>query len=120
MTAISVAALAACGDDAGGGPTEAGSDPAVTSSGPAATSTGDGGPVCSEVWVEGAELPEGYRGCDEAGTYVARDALGCSSGQRMVRYDDHYYAVLGGTIHQTESSLGEDVGYRKAVASCRG
>ncbi|HET7194656.1 MAG TPA: hypothetical protein VFI99_06650 [Nocardioides sp.] len=50
---------------------------------------------------------------------MASDTLGCSSGQRMVRYGDHFYAVPGGTINETKSSLEDDRGYRKAVASCR-
>ena len=50
---------------------------------------------------------------------MATDKLGCSSGQRMVMYGNHFYAVLGGTIRETESPLEHDRGYRDAVASCR-
>ena len=87
---------------------------------PSATPTEAQGQPCSSVWVEGATLPRGYGGCDDGGSFVAKDVLPCSSGQRMVRFDDHYYAVQGGTISETESVLDDDVGYRDAVASCRG
>lgn len=90
------------------------------SSSPGATSSAAAGEACSEVWVEGEKLPSRYDGCDDGGSFVSKDVLSCSSGQRMVRFDDHYYAVLGGTIHETESVLDKDVGYRDAVASCRG
>lgn len=100
--------------------------PSETSS-PSPSETADPGadaPACSAVWKDGARLPRAYQGCNE-GTgesreFVARDVLGCSSGQRMVRYDEHFYAVLGGDIHRTESRLDDDAGYGDAVARCRG
>jgi len=78
------------------------------------------GPSCASVWVDGAGLPRDYDGCVDGESFVTKDALGCSSGQTMVRFDDHYYAVLGGTISQTDAVLDDDNGYRDAVASCRG
>lgn len=81
-------------------------------------------PACGDVWRDGARLPRAYKGCNEtpgdASTYVKRDVLDCSSGQRMVRYADHFYGVLGGTVHRTESRLSKDRGYGDAVARCRG
>jgi hypothetical protein len=74
---------------------------------------------CAAVWQDGGDLPRSYDGCNSDEGFVAPDTLGCSSGQRMVRYGDHFYGVFGGTIHETESSLGDDRGYRVAVASCR-
>lgn len=106
--------VSGCGSDTGSG--EEAGDQSQT---PTAAAEAEG-PTCSSVWVDGAMLPRGYDGCDDGGSFVAKDVLGCSSGQRMVRFDDHYYAVLGGTISETESVLDDDVGYRDAVASCRG
>lgn len=77
-------------------------------------------PACQDVWKKGAKLPRSYAGCQDAGEVVARDALGCSSGQKMVRYDDRFWAVLGGEIHRADSSLNADPDYRDSVASCRG
>lgn len=104
--------MTGCGEDQGGSQAQ---DPTT----PASPSTSPGAPDCATVWKDGAELPRSYAGCNAASGFVASDKLGCSSGQRMVRYGDHYYAVLGGTISETESSLEDDRGYRGAIASCR-
>lgn len=127
-------ALGACGDDSstaadpGSSPSPAGSSSPsspATESPPespseSASTPPPSGPACGKVWRGGATLPGSYRGCVEGEQYVERDALGCSSGQRIIRYDEHFYAVPGGRIHETESVLDKDPGYRDAVASCRG
>jgi hypothetical protein len=116
VAALLVAVLVTgCGTDTGS--EDRADDQSQTPSSTAPEATGE---PCSSVWVDGATLPRGYDGCDDGGSFVSRDVLECSSGQRMVRFDDHYYAVLGGTISETESVLDEDSGYRDAVASCRG
>jgi hypothetical protein len=118
--ALVVALGAGCGDDRAEEPPDS-QGPAAGSSSPAASDAAQTGkPDCSEVWSDGATLPRSYAGCNAAGVFVAKDRLACSSGQTMVRYDDQFYAVLGGTIHASKSSLDDDVRYRKAIASCRG
>lgn len=109
-------ALGGCGDE---GSTPRASDPSSSSSPSASPSASSGAPDCAGVWKGGGELPRSYDGCNSQEGFVASDTLGCSSGQRMVRYGDHFYAVPGGTIHETESPLEDDRGYRVAVASCR-
>jgi hypothetical protein len=51
--------------------------------------------------------------------YVPQDALGCESGQHIVRYADRFYAVPGGTVHAATSPLNGDRKYRAAVYRCR-
>jgi hypothetical protein len=101
-------------DSISGSPSESG---ATEPSEP--TSAVPTGPDCSATWVGDAELPKGYKGCLDAGTWVAADKLGCSSGQALVRYADAFWAVAGGTIHATDG-LESDKEYRDSVASCRG
>jgi hypothetical protein len=113
VVAVALLALTGCGEDTAGQEAEGASSPAS----PSASS---GAPDCDAVWRDGNELPRSYSGCNDSDEgFVAAEKLGCSSGQRMVSYGDHFYAVLGGTIHGTESSLEDDRGYRNAVASCR-
>ena len=77
-------------------------------------------PACAGVWREGTTLPRVYAGCvADGGVYMRSDRLSCSSGQRMVRYDNRFYAVPGGTVHQARPTLAEDRDYRDALASCR-
>lgn len=121
-----LAGLAGCGGD---DTTPGADDPAAaesTTSTPSESATTSestapaDSPACDEVWTKGAKLPRGYRGCtDKTGTYVKRDTLGCSSGQRMVTYADRFYGVLGGTVRVADGSLDDDRDYRDAVRSCR-
>jgi hypothetical protein len=114
VAALAILALAGCGDE--GATPRADSSSAKPTASPSASS---GAPDCASIWKGGDELPRSYDGCNSDAGFVASDKLGCSSGQRMVRYGDHFYAVPGGTIHETESSLEDDRGYRVAVKSCR-
>lgn len=110
-----------CGSSGSSAPDAAGTDPTGSPAPSISESSAPAdGPACDSVWQEGATLPRSYRGCvDGSGTLVPRDALGCSSGQRMVSHADRYYAVLGGTIHEATTPLAEDREYRAAVRSCR-
>ena len=97
-----------------------------TPSAPASSATSEPsasptGPACAAVWSDGATLPRVYVGCvSDSGEFVARDPLACSSGQRLIRFDNRYYAVPGGTIHRAAKPLDDDAEYRAAVARCRG
>lgn len=116
--ALAALALASCGQQDGGGSAEEQRD-AEASSSPAGEEAPAGTPDCSEVWQEGAAIPRAYKGCaDEAGVYVERDVLGCSSGQRMVRYADRFWGVLGGTVNEAQGSLEEDRDYRTSMRNC--
>lgn|SRR6476469_8520248 len=124
--ALPVALATACGSDS----TTTAQDPSpTTASASGSPSDGAGtsasahpipaGPACAAVWKDGRTLPRGYHGCVTHDTWVTADGLGCSSGQKLVRYDDHYYAVLGGTIAHVHH-LDSDQDYRATVARCRG
>ena len=115
---LAALALASCGQQDGGESAE--DRPASDSS---ASSTGEeappGTPECDDIWVAGGKIPRVYHGCaDEAGAYVERDSLGCSSGQRMVRYADRFWGVLGGTVNEADGSLDEDPDYRQSMRNC--
>lgn len=80
----------------------------------------DGAPQCDDVWQAGEQLPRAYAGCVDGADYLRRDVLGCSSGQRLVRFADEYYGVLGGTIKQAATTpLVDDADYRDTVTACR-
>lgn len=120
---LAALALGACGQQEAE-PTEANeesSSESTGSTGSAATGTEApaGTPDCSEIWQAGSKIPRTYKGCaDEAGSYVERDVLGCSSGQRMVRYGDRFWGVLGGTVNEAGGSLDEDRDYKKSMRNC--
>ncbi len=147
--ALTIATLAGCGDDGGAqtasdpGSDSSAQDPSATptrspspspspspseSEAPSptaaesspTTSTAPKGPDCTNVWVDGALLPRAYEGCVADGETVDPDGLACSSGQRIIRYADHYWSVLGGKIHETPEKLLRNPVYRDSLRSCRG
>lgn len=125
---VALLALGGCGSDtsAGGEQTASAATPSDTAdaASPAPSSSTEPDTAewasCSEVWVADQTLPGRYPGCVDGDQAVPADRLGCSSGQRMIRFDDRYYAVPGGTIYRTDTALSDDRGYRAAVAICRG
>lgn len=76
-------------------------------------------PTCDSVWTEGGKIPAQYKGCLDGSDEVAADNLSCSSGQRIVRYQDTYFGVAGGTIYQASGPLDKDKQYLKMVRRCR-
>lgn len=116
-------ALTGCGeqaDETAADPTSpAASEPAETGS-TGETTAPAGTPACAETWQAGNRIPRSYKGCeDDEGSFVERDLLDCSSGQRMVRYADRFYGVLGGAVREASGPLDDDRDYRAAVRSCR-
>lgn len=76
-------------------------------------------PACADTWVADAKLPLTYKGCLEGDQAIEADNLSCSSGQRLVRFDDTFYAAAGGKIHQATGPLEKDKDYLKSIRVCR-
>jgi hypothetical protein len=76
-------------------------------------------PSCDEVWVADARIPVVYKGCLDGETAVPADNLTCSSGQRLVRYDERFFGVAGGKIYEAMGPLEKDKQYLKMVRICR-
>lgn len=120
LLAVALSALTACGDAAeqAQDPDAAASSSPEESSEPSGSESSDG-PACEDVWAAGEQIARTYRGCvDESGAFVERDSVGCSSGQRMVVFDDRFWGVLGGTVYEADGSLDEDRDYRDATRRC--
>ncbi len=121
--ALGVLVLAGCGgEEPSTSATDETSGPTSPSASEASPSAEEQGlPACAELWVDGADLPQPYKGCTEGETEVPADALGCSSGQKIIRYQDRFYAVPGGLIREVDDrGLDRDPDYRSAIATCRG
>jgi hypothetical protein len=124
--------LSACGGDSGStaadpvgsdstsaAPTESSTPSETASEATSSAPATPDWPACSDVWTADADLPGGYKGCLEGDTAVPADGLMCSSGQRIVRYDEQFFAVPGGTIYQATGPLEKDKQYLKMVRVCR-
>lgn len=111
--------LGGCGGDAEG-PAQATESPAESA--PASDSSSStpvpDGPACDEVWVDGADLPGGYRGCVDDDTWVKAATTRCDSGQVLVTYDDRYYGAKGAVVNDVGSPLDDSDQYQRALRSC--
>lgn len=126
---VASAALGGCGSDDGSSaaadptapPSSSSTSPDLESSPPEAAQTAipAGTPDCDDVWSEGAKLPRTYAGCAADDVFVERNMIECSSGQRIVRHDDFYYAVLGGPIQAAPPSFADNDDYQDVLSSCR-
>lgn len=123
---VASAAFGGCGSDDGASaaadPTTPASTPSDLASSPTETAQAAipaGTPDCADVWSEGAKLPRKYAGCAADDVYVERNMIECSSGQRLVRHDDYYYAVLGGPIQAAPPSFADNADYQDVISSCR-
>lgn len=77
-------------------------------------------PACGEVWVDDARMPGGYAGCREGETAVPAEKRGCAFGRPLITYDDRFWGVPTGVIHEADGPLERDRAYRSDLASCTG
>lgn len=84
-----------------------------------ADDAGSGTPKCSDVWVDGATLPKDYDGCMSGSDMLEASVTSdCADGSQLGGYDDRFYALLGGTIHEVKGEIADDAGYKAAVDAC--
>ncbi|VXB12483.1 hypothetical protein [Nocardioides sp. AX2bis] len=120
LAVVLLGALGACGGDAdeAADPAAAGT-PSPSAPSSSAAEVPAGTPDCADVWSEGVTIPRSYQGCVQDGALVEDDSLACSSGQRLITFDDRYYGVAGGDVRVSEQSLADDADYGSSVRSCR-
>ena len=130
---VGLGLLSACGDDSASSAADPADTPSVTDT-PSEPVTDEptstdvtsspteppNWPSCETVWVEGGKIPSRYQGCLEGDDAVAADNLSCSSGQRIVRYQEKFFGVAGGLIHEVMGAMDKDKEYLKMVRRCRG
>lgn len=112
MTRLMVAALlalllTACGSDGKGGGT---GDEVVDDVGTM--------PACSDVWVAGETLPDGYEGCETVDTIEAPAISECADGSRWTSYQDEFYAKYGGEIIAVKGEMSDDPAYSTFLDEC--
>lgn len=104
-----------CGDDAAKDPVAR--DSAGQPGSSESTSVPDG-PACDDVWVDGHELADNYKGCVQAGAWVAADRQLCESGQVLVVFADRYYGAKGAVVNDMGGPLDESKQFQRAQRSC--
>jgi hypothetical protein len=121
LIALALALPLACGETSAvteAEPSAPSASSAATSS-PSAAGTGEETMECVDVWIEGADLPRRYQGCLRAGELVRPEVVECSSGQRIVTFDDQFWALRGYRISYASNGLLGDEKYEDALRGCR-
>jgi hypothetical protein len=112
--AVSVAlVIAACGTDDGQSDDSSASEPTSGSS----SSETAGLPECSDVWVDGQDLPLDYEACSEDGKTVKPVSRMCGFGRPMVEHDGRFYAMPGNRINDM-GDLSTSKQYQQAKSAC--
>lgn len=107
-----VAVLAACGTETDG----SGADEPTST--PTASETSDTGlPACSEIWVDGQDLPLDYEACEEGGEVVKPETWTCGFGRPMVTHADRFYAMPGNRVNDV-GDLATSAQYKRAKRAC--
>ena len=91
---------------------------AVLAAGCGENGGGEATPPCSSVWQDGSTLPSDYDGCMDGDTFEVLITRDCADGSKLTTFQDRFYAVLGGTIHESEGEQADDAGYARAWHEC--
>lgn len=128
LVALLVAAtlgLSACGgeDEPRASDPSTSESPSPTESEPTETEPTESEPTepeCAQVWVDGAFLPDPYRGCFDAekGSWQEAMVYRCSSGQKLVTYRRNFYAVPGEKVIESTQPLARNAAFQKALKTC--
>lgn len=105
--------IGACGTDTGRSDDSSASEPASSST----ASEASGLPECSEVWVDGQDLPLDYKACSEDGQKVEPVSRMCGFGRPMVEHDGRFYAMPGNRINDM-GDLSTSKQYKQAKRAC--
>ena len=116
--------LGACGDQ----DDDRAADPEATSASPTPEESASPSekpaprtePECAGVWVVGQKLPRPYRGCFDADQerWVKPGIVRCSSGQQVVTYGRHHYAVQNQPVIQTDGPRVRDKKFLALMDTC--
>ncbi len=138
---LALTGLAACGDDGDSATEPSGASAGESAGDPASSDSPEPGPTddasesastepsetadpaadwpeCGATWADEQKLPRGYRGCREGDQAVKAESRYCSFGRPLVTYDDRFWAVPTGVIHEASGSLEKDPAYRSDLKSC--
>ncbi|WP_199904976.1 hypothetical protein [Nocardioides sediminis] len=100
--------------------TETPSESPTESASPAepATDPANGLPVCSEVWVDGLDLPKDYTSCSEDGTEVKPEKKMCGFGSPMIIHEDRFYALRGNRVNDVGDTATSEQ-FQSALEACQ-
>ena len=129
VLAFALVALSGCGGDDGSAVTDPSTTETTTEATPSPSesatpspseSANPKEPQCTDVWVEESKLPGGYQDCYDGDQRVKADGRYCEFGKMLITYDNGFWAVPAGPIHEVPGKLLDDAHYRQALMQCSG
>jgi hypothetical protein len=78
-------------------------------------------PDCSEVWVDGRNLPKDYEGCRDGDTVIAAVSVRCGDVEiytHEANDDGGFFTDEDRAIHDAGAEYAEDPVYKQLYASC--
>ena len=114
-------ALGACGNDTGtdqASESTSQSPSESPSESPADTSTEPGAlPECSDVWIDGQDLPKDYKACTTDGETVKPVRHTCGYGATFFEHEGRFFALLGNRITDAGDLESSDE-YQQLLTTC--
>lgn len=119
VATVALTFAAGCGSAGTSGDEPVNAEPQTEAPGAVADEAATDLPECDSVWQQGALLPEKYRGCLLDDEEVTPEVVDCSSGQRVMLYDNKYWAVEGHKIQYAPEGLDNSAAYAEMLYGCR-
>ena len=119
LTLCATAALGACGNESGTDDTASESTSESPTNAPSETSTEPGAlPECTDVWVDGQDLPKDYEACLSEGETIKPVKRRCGYGASFLEQDGRFYAMLGNRITDAGDLETSDE-YQQLLTTCQ-
>ncbi len=111
-------ALGACGDESGTDEASESTSESTTET-PSESPTEPGAlPECSDVWVDGQDLPKDYTACTTEGETIKPAKKKCGYGATFYEQDGRFFAMLGNVITDAGDLETSDE-YQQLLATCQ-
>ena len=111
-------ALGACGNETGTDQASESTSESPSES-PTETSTEPGAlPECTDVWVDGQDLPKDYTACTTEGETVKPARHKCGYGATFFEHDGRFFAMLGNRITDAGDLETSDE-YQQLLTTCQ-
>lgn len=116
---MAMTALAACGNEGDADTASDSTSSESTTETPTDPTTEPGAlPECSDVWVDGQDLPKDYTACTSEGETIKPVKKKCGYGATFYEQDGRFFAMLGNAITDAGDLETSDE-YQQLLTTCQ-
>lgn len=73
---------------------------------------------CRRIWVEGAPLPEDYKGCWDGRTEQPGSPVSCVGGEELVLFESRFWTLGDAQIRNSDGDVWRDAAFEAALDEC--